>query len=487
MQLTQIPVYLSLLLLIITQGSSSDGVTPMTVVGWAAGTVVLPCAPQKRDPSYSSRTGTCWYYEGQPIWNCGSLGKFSGRLTTSNNHNLHISNLHKTDSGLYVYVKDDGLVWKVNLTVIDDSTTSAADLQFVVGVKGRSVVLSCFASYPGKSFAKSGCWYHDDIDIHCWGSTASSYRFRPRLTELVNNNVLLSNLSVSDSGSYTCQRSPSERGQLKLIVKAVPLSRPKITRLPDREDEALRGSGDPRHSLSFSSAQVGESGEYRCVASNEAEGKTWSHSATVRLTVQSPIVDILLTLEPQRLFTFEGQPLVLRCRVHAGSEPISWTWFWVPGGEGSGSRKVGAGERDLWLGGEGQSGQYSCQAQNQYNGANITLDSKTVTVYIVPKPGPHLLVWVALALGGCALLVLIFLYCRRHTWTGPTHALERAAPAKRDTTELKTMPDPLKPPPKRRGYEVSTNHYQEHKSQDDFYCPLSEDHRVEEAVYDDLS
>ncbi|KAG7465971.1 hypothetical protein MATL_G00159850 [Megalops atlanticus] len=511
---------LLLLAMAIQQGSTSDEVTPMTVVGWIGGQVILPCAPQKQDRMYSSHSYPCWYYKGDSgtnsIWNCGSMDKFSSRLSTSNSYNLHISSLQRSDAGLYIYVSNNRLVWKVNLTITDDATTSADDLQFVVGVKGRSVILPCFASYPGKSFSKSSCWYNNNTDIYCWSSSASYNRFGSRLTAENNYNIKLSNLTASDAGTFTCQRSSTERGQLKLIVRNVGASTPVIIRSPDKESvnygttvnltcHSEQGSwpisyswsrldpgtgryvsmGAPRASLLFPSAQVSDSGEYMCVASNGAEEK--KKSATVRLSVQSPIDNISLTLTPQQLFTFEGQPLVLRCRVGTGSEPIFWTWLWIPDQAKVGSKRVVGDQRDLWLKEAGQSGQYMCSARNQYDGRNVTLESSTVTVHIVPNPDPHPLVWAALGLSGFVLLVFTFLCCKMHIWVlpqaGQTHTPKSAAPMHKGKTEMKTMSDSLKSQSKRRGYEPGDVYEDKH---DQFYCPLSGDQRMED-VYDDLS
>ncbi|KAJ8333157.1 hypothetical protein SKAU_G00420530 [Synaphobranchus kaupii] len=197
-----------------------------------------------------------------------------------------------------------------------------------------------------------------------------------------------------------------------------------------------------------------------------------------------PISDISLTVEPQSSIVFEGQPLVLRCRVKTGSEPIIWSWFRVRGRpwdkltfwswfwerDGSEDQLVEGSERDLWLGSVEQS-KYSCRARQQYDGHNITLDSDAVPVLILPKPAPHPMVWVTLALSGCAVLGIAVLSWRRRTHT---HTLERGQ------TELQAMPTSSKPS---RIHE--TSNHQQSTGQDDVYCPLSGNRN--EELYDTLN
>ncbi|KAJ8333159.1 hypothetical protein SKAU_G00420550 [Synaphobranchus kaupii] len=340
------------------------------------------------------------------------------------------------------------------LPVMRNTFTLAADLH-LVGVKGRTVELPCSATDP----QLPGCWlYNKNLDILCWGiNIRSIYQFRGRVKLLNNNSLELSNLSVSDTGTYSCYDITSDQReeQIKLIVR----------------DE--------------------DSGEYRCVASNQVEGRTWSHSATFRLSVHSPISDISLTVEPQHMIVFEGQPLVLHCRVKTGSEPIFWSWFRIRGrpwdesiffspfmarrrlwGEPE-DQLVEESERDLWLGSVEQS-KYYCRARQQYDGHNITLDSDAVHVLILPKPdvpAPHPMVWVTLALSGCAVLGIAVLSWRRRTHT---HTLERGQ------TELQAMPTSSKPS---RIHE--TSNHQQSTGQDDVYCPLSGNRN--EELYDTLN
>ncbi|KAG9331426.1 hypothetical protein JZ751_019160 [Albula glossodonta] len=452
---------------------------------------------------------------------------------------------------------------------------SAADMQYVVGIKGRSVILPCFASYKDRPYNISDCWYYENMPIYCFSSSASSNRFSPRISLLESNNINLSELSMEDAGTFTCQRSGSQWGQLKLSVTGGPItpgsnvglrallkgpaavvfllwldrglnhqsqggtprthfgnpctvltlpvavSRPTITRVPDREIinygtsitftcESQEGSwpieytwsrldpetghyvsvGHTGKTLSFSQVEVGHSGLYRCTASNKVEGKTRSNSTDILLTVQSPIRGISLTMEPWQFFSFEGQPLELRCQVEAGSEPITWTWFRVPVWDGdkqaNHTHEVGH-ERDLRLGKVAQSGRYSCRAQNRFDGHDVTLNSKTVTVHIIPNPNTPPLSWVSLVVGMCALLAVIFLYCQMHVRKNYTCTLEGAATQQREKQELRTMKnqDCLKTQPQRRASEA--NRYESTVRQDAFYCPLSQDQHRDEDVYDDLT
>ncbi|KAI1895064.1 hypothetical protein AGOR_G00102430 [Albula goreensis] len=414
------------------------------------------------------------------------------------------------------------IILSVILPIMQDSSrASAADMQYVVGIKGRSVILPCFASYKDRPYNISDCWYYGNMPIYCFSSSASSNRFSPRISLLDSNNINLSELSMEDAGIFTCQRSSSQWGQLKLSVTGVAVSRPTITRVPDREIinygtsitftcESQEGSwpieytwsrldpetghyvsvGHTDKTLSFSQAEVGHSGLYRCTASNKVEGKTRSNSTDILLTVQSPIRGISLTMEPWQFFSFEGQPLELRCRVEAGSEPITWTWFRVPVWDGdkqaNHTHEVGH-ERDLRLGKVAQSGRYSCRAQNRFDGHNVTLNSKTVTVHIIPNPNTPPLSWVSLVVGICALLAVIFLYCQMHVRKNYTCTLEGAATQQREKQELRTMKnqDCLKTQPQRRASEA--NRYESTVRQDAFYCPLSQDQHRDEDVYDDLT
>ncbi|KAJ8333163.1 hypothetical protein SKAU_G00420590 [Synaphobranchus kaupii] len=386
------------------------------------------------------------------------------------------------------------------LPVKRDTFTLAADLH-LVGVKGRTVVLHCSAIDPQRPL----CWlYNYNMTILCWGMKDfhPSDQFRGKVKRLNKNSLELSNLSVSDTGIYSCHTFSNrweKQENIRLIVKEVPVSKPSITQNPDSEQvnqgtsvtltchsengswpilyawlRLDRGTGKyislwaPNNTLSFDYARPEDSGEYRCVASNQGEGRTWSHSATFRLSVHNTISDISLMVEPQSFIFFEGQPLVLRCRVKTGSEPIIWSWFWER--DGSEDQLVEGSERDLWLGSVEQSGEYSCRARQQYDGHNITLDSDAVPVLILPKPAPHPMVWVTLALSGCAVLIAVLSWRRRTH----THTLERGQ------TELQAIQTSSKPS---RIHEAS-NHRQS-TGQDDSYCPLSGNRN--EELYDTLN
>ncbi|KAJ8333161.1 hypothetical protein SKAU_G00420570 [Synaphobranchus kaupii] len=279
----------------------------------------------------------------------------------------------------------------------------------MVGVKGRTVVLPCSASHP----QSPGCWEHNySMEILCWdeGDFHPIDQFRGRVKLLNKNSLELSKLSVSDTGTYGCYTYIFTYGeQVKLIVRDVPVSKPSITQNPDGErvnqgtsvtltchsengswpilyswSRLDRGTGKnislwaSNNTLSFDYARPEDSGEYRCVASNQVEGRTWSHSATFRLSVHNvPAVDV---------------------------------------------------------------------------------------------PAPHPMVWVTLALSGCAVLIAVLSWRRRTH----THTLERGQ------TELQAMPTSSKPS---RIHE--TSNHQQSTGQDDVYCPLSGNRN--EELYDTLN
>ncbi|XP_015204333.2 Fc receptor-like protein 5 [Lepisosteus oculatus] len=505
---------------ILPEGRSSVMSNYLNVGGKIGEPVILPCAKQKKNSMYG--TNRCWYLNNNPVycWSSPVVSKFGSRLSINGSCNLALKDLEIEDSGLYAYVSSEGYVGQVNLTVTEGTQIPVPSIQ---GIRGRSVLLPCLSinNGGGTTFEKANCWYHEHRDIHCFSGTSSSFnRFTSRLKDSNDQNMILSELQKTDEGLFTCYHSSLNYGQVKLTVKDVAVSKPVISRNPDMR---LIKAGTPitltchsengswpisyswyklnpqtksyklfqssQESLSFHPAEVPSAGNYKCVATNKANGATTAESTTTELIVQSPITNISIQVLPKQLFVFEGQAVVLRCQVRNGSEPISWTWYRI--GEVSGEKTIVGHEQELMLTVTTHSGDYACKAQNEYSGKNITLESTTVTVHIVPRAKEYAIATAGLCfslfiLAG-AFVIGVWIWKRR----SPDSTASQMPPRK-DVSMPKKDSAAADNHHSRTPYERQKarenpikNQYQD--VQEGFYCPLSIENQVEEDIYDDLT
>ncbi|KAK1152969.1 hypothetical protein AOXY_G30293 [Acipenser oxyrinchus oxyrinchus] len=509
-------IYQSLLFfLILQQGAPTPESNPLNIVGMKTRQVTLYC--ESLLPNSPHGTDQCWYYKGSRIFCGGSPvpSRFDSRLSQDGSCNLVISNLVEEDSGLYTYVSSSGYFGDVILNVTNVPMVTNF-LPYIEGVRGRSVILPCL-NYPSEQplLQRQNCWYHETTAIYCFSSPQSNTsRFISRLNASNDNNLEISELQMSDTGRFTCFLSQSNYGKLKLTVKDVPVSKPVITKTPS--DSSIR-AGTPislscRSSfgswpisynwyklnsqtggyerfasggtMTLNPAEVKNTGLYKCKASNQVNGVTVQESADTELTVQSPITNISILAIPKQLFVFEGQTLTLRCQVDSGSPPIKWTWYRYTEDREQPDSEFRHQQQELKLTHTEQSSVYSCKANNTCLGQDITLYSKKMKAFIVPRPVAHAVSYSSLALSLCALIalvVIVVLLLRRKPTPPPS-------PPKKNTAALQPIAHQQQNVKQNVRGNAKANEYQDshQDNQKDFYCPLSRDTCTGEDVYDEL-
>ncbi|XP_066573568.1 platelet endothelial cell adhesion molecule [Amia ocellicauda] len=505
-QIRKCPILL--LILILPEGTFSASSNPLIVMGMIGGQVTIPCTKYKQDTSFSS---SCWYLNGTAVYCSGSsMGRFVGRSQQIQTCNLLLSNLQEGDSGLFTYVWSSTHVGQVNLILTTDPALAGSP-PYIEGFKGRSAMLPCINMGSGGSLPKNNCWYSKEVDIFCFSGPSPRFnQFTSRIRGRDDTNVVLPDLQVTDAGLFTCYLSSSTQGTVALKVKETAVSRPTITRNPDKPYimagtpitlTCLSENGswpisyswrrlNPHKSsydlisslasLSFPQAEVGDAGTYECIATNVVNGASRTEKATAQLIVQSPITNLSISVIPKQLFVFEGQLMVLRCQVDSGSEPITWTWYQLEE-KGSARKAIISQEQELRLTVPAQSGQYACKAQNEYDGQNITLNSREVTVHIIPKAEVHSIATVSLCFSVFILIGLMVAGC---VWMRERSTDTRTPPTKDVSAGKQTPKDKYHKSTEYKTENTSKNHYQD--VEDGFYCPLS-NRQMEEDVYDDLS
>ncbi|XP_066427556.1 Fc receptor-like protein 4 [Molothrus aeneus] len=219
----------------------------------------------------------------------------------------------------------------------------------------------------------------------------------------------LDHLSVTESGTYTCDRpgsghSPPVRvldDELVLQVPARALlegdtvtlrcrgrqDNP-VTRVrfyQDKKDltESLRGT-----ELSLSPLQLHHSGHYSC---SGLVRPFLSLSAAVPVTVHgAPLSGVSLSAQPPRGQVALGDRLVLSCAVATGTGPLSFSWH----REGSGALLGTSPHLELHHVGDNDSGQYRCRVSNgdsvaESDPLNVTVLVPVANATIIPSPPSH--------------------------------------------------------------------------------------------------
>ncbi|XP_066427554.1 Fc receptor-like protein 4 [Molothrus aeneus] len=219
----------------------------------------------------------------------------------------------------------------------------------------------------------------------------------------------LDHLSVTESGTYTCDRpgsghSPPVRVLDDELVLQVParalLEGDTVTlRCRGRQDnpvtrvrfyreekdlwESLRGT-----ELSLSPLQLHHSGHYSC---SGLVKPFLSRSAAVPVTVHgAPLSGVSLSAQPPRGQVALGDRLVLSCAVATGTGPLSFSWH----REGSGALLGTSPHLELHHVGDNDSGQYRCRVSNgdsvaESDPLNVTVLVPVANATIIPSPPSH--------------------------------------------------------------------------------------------------
>ncbi|XP_020608165.1 hemicentin-2-like [Orbicella faveolata] len=315
-------------------------VHPGTETKIEGGNVELSCdAVGKPDPTLS------WTRNGSPI----RTSDDSSISISSNNKQLTITNVKRTDSGEYRCVASNSLAnTSSNAALLDVQYQPefTAHSQNVTKPEGDNVTLSCNATgNPAPAIS----WFIN-------GSPMDTTINNSRISISKNQNHLtISNLSRTDSGKYRCKAN-NKLGNATSDVTTLDVQyKPEITIHPKKETKlegdnvtfSCKVDGNPvptiswttdgspldtndnftRISLSLDKKQLTitnvsrtDSGEYRCVASNILGNET---SSAALLDVQ---YHPKITVHPVRDTKTEGDNLTLSCNVTGNPVPtISWT------------------------------------------------------------------------------------------------------------------------------------------------------------------
>ncbi|XP_071311779.1 Fc receptor-like protein 2 [Agelaius tricolor] len=277
------------------------------------------------------------------------------------------------------------LLWAQTLGLAGAQTTQLlVEPPWRPAVLWDRVTLTC----QGSGTAGATTWYKDG---QLWGQQG------------------LDHLSVTESGTYTCDRpgsghSPPVRvldDELVLQVPARALlegdtvtlrcrgrqDSPVTTVRFYREEKDLWGSRRGTE-LSLSPLQLHHSGHYTC---SSFARPFLSRSAAVPVTVHGvPLLGVSLSAQPPRGQVALGDRLVLSCMVAAGTGPLSFSWHQ----EGSGALLGTSPHLELHHVEDNDSGQYQCRVSNgdsvaESDPMNVTVLVPVANATIIPSSPSH--------------------------------------------------------------------------------------------------
>ncbi|XP_071311782.1 Fc receptor-like protein 2 [Agelaius tricolor] len=269
-----------------------------------------------------------------------------------------------------------------------------------------SPVPSPFQPRPSASLRPAVLW--DRVTLTCQGLGTAGATTWYKDGQLWGQQGL-DHLSVTESGTYTCDRpgsghSPPVRVLDDELVLQVParalLEGDTVTlRCRGRQDNpdtrvrfyqeekdlwgSLRGT-----ELSLSPLQLHHSGHYSCSGLVRA---FHSRSAAVTVTVHGvPLSGVSLSAQPPRGQVALGDRLVLSCTVAAGSGPLSFSWH----RKGSGALLGTSPHLELHHVGDKDNSQYRCRVTNgdsmaESDPLNVTVLVPVANATIIPSPPSH--------------------------------------------------------------------------------------------------
>ncbi|XP_035285921.1 hemicentin-1-like [Anguilla anguilla] len=363
--------------LTVKEGCVLSDSEPIHITGFTGDSVVLPCTctDVQRKPervkwtAHPGGQSTVIFPQSPPSVN----DRYKHRVQVLHsislgNLSLHLSDLTLSDEGTY-RCEADGQQRDISLTVKEGCVLSDSEPIHITGLPGDSVVLPCACTDVQKKPEQVKWTAHKggQSTVIFPPSVNDSYKHRVQVLDSIslgNLSLRLSDLTLSDEGTYRCEADGQHR-DIRLTVKGCVLSGSKpidITGftggsvvLPcactdvQRKPERFRWTAHPgdqntvifpqspasvndhyKHrvqvldsispgnlSLRLSDLTLSDEGDYRC----EADG----HYRDISLTVEGCV---LSDSEPIHITGFTGGSVVLPCActdVQSKPERVRWT------------------------------------------------------------------------------------------------------------------------------------------------------------------